>query len=1370
MTGVQTCALPICLTYTLLKAQTTLIPVVQTGLTANTVYNYKVRAYRMAGTTKVYSAFSEVKSITTPPSTPVLKVMSKNSDTLSLSWAAVPGATQYELYQNSVLIDTLASSVLSKDITGLELGSSYKYTLVALNGELRSASSVEVTGIPVPAAVGNLKFSEVRFNGFSLDWDEVTGANHYDVFQGTSSTAVTTKMGSVTESQFSTTTLLNFNTTYYYKVVPVTLSGLNGTASMILTGKTAISAPTGVSVSALSGSSTSVSYEAVNGAAGYEVHFSKGTSLTYTLLKAQTTVTPVVQTGLTANTVYNYKVRAYRMAGTVKVYSAFSDVKSITTPPSTPVLKVMSKNSDTLNVSWAAVPGATQYELYQNSVLIDTLASSVLTKDISGLELGSSYKYTLVALNGELRSASSVEVTGIPVPAAVGNLKLSEVRFNGFSLDWDEVAGADHYDVFQGTSSTAVTTKVGSVTESQFTTTTLLNFNTSYYYKVVPVTLSGLNGTASMILTGKTAISAPTGVSVSALSGSSTSVTYEAVNGAAGYEVHFSKGTSLTYTLLKAQTTLTPVVQTGLTANTVYNYKVRAYRMAGTTKVYSAFSDVKTITTPPSTPVLKVVSKNSDTLSLSWAAVPGATSYEVYKDTLLLDKVSSSVLSLDVSSLSVGQSYSFYLVALNGELRSSNSTAVSGAPVPGAVSNFKVIDIQFNGFSLDWDGVSGADHYDVFQGSTSTTVTTKVGSVTESNFTTSTSLLFNTTYYYKVIPVTSSGLNGTVSSVLSAKTALAKPLNVSGNYLTNTSIDLKWDAVSGAAGYEISYSKGTSATYTVLRSVTTLNTTHTGLTENTAYNYRVRAYRMSGTVKLYSAYSDLVTPTLETYEPLTIVDSYVLTSLDIHKVSSNSVSILTNTMEGLVRSGRNIGEVEKGIASSWSFDSNTMTWTFTLNSSSYWVNEEGVRQRVVTASDFVYAWDRAKAYAESQNDFVFQQMTIESYQAINATTLKVKVSEYIPYFLMELSTPFFYPIASEKVNLYNENYGSGIDKVWYNGPFYLSEWNNEDSAVLTKNNNYWDASSVKTPLVNILFYKYGNDYSTEDIDIFNSYVNPSEGTTQDEIMKLNLRSTVFSLQINVANDGGNGNIDAGNPLFDNRKIRQAIAYQIDKQDILDNYTGFAGVPANYLVPKNYASFNGVAFENSRGYGYLLKNRDLARSLFVEGMSELGYIEGDNNLIIEFDINESNVPNYIADKVIEDLNELFVGYDITIHKNVKSFSDMLNNMSSGTFDIGYIGWGSSYVWPTEFLDLYNSSSSVNFPGYYNQDFDNLISKVGKSNDQVWQDLIEAEKMLIEDATIIPIYQSAFYSRQGIDVKNVYFGSLSYELTLKWAYKE
>jgi len=1371
------------LTYTLLKAQTTVTPVVQTGLTANTVYNYKVRAYRMAGTTKVYSAFSEVKTITTPPSTPVLKVVSKNSDTLTLSWAAVPGATQYELYQNSVLIDTLSSSVLVKDISGLELGSSYKYTLVALNGELRSATSVEVTGIPVPAAVGNLKISEVRFNGFSLDWDSVSGADHYDVFQGTSSTAVTTKVGSVTDSSFTTTTLLNFNTSYYYKVVPVTLSGLNGTASMILTGKTAISAPSGVSVSALSGSSTSVTYEAVNGATGYEVHFSKGTSLTYTLLKAQTTLTPVVQTGLTANTVYNYKVRAYRMAGTTKVYSAFSEIKSITTPPSTPVLKVVSKNSDTLSLSWAAIPGATQYELYQNSVLIDTLESSVLSKDISGLELGNSYKFSLVALNGELRSTASVEVTGIPVPAAVGNLKFSEVRFNGFSLEWDEVSGADHYDVFQGTSSTAVTTKVGSVTDSQFTTSTLLNFNTTYYYKVVPVTLSGLNGTASMILTGKTAISAPTGVSVSALSGSSTSISYEAVNGAAGYEVHFSKGTSITYTLLKTQTSVTPVVQTGLTANTVYNYKVRAYRMAGTTKVYGAFSEVKSITTPPSTPVLKVVSKNATTLTLSWATVPGATSYEVYKDSTLIDTLSSSVLSLDVSSLIVGQTYGFYLVALNGELRSSNSVIVNGVPVPSAVANFKITDIQYNGFTLDWDTVSGAHHYDVFQGTSSTTVTTKLASVTGSVYKTTSTLNFNTSYYYKVVPVTLSGLNGTASNVLTAKTALAKPLNVLGNYLTNTSIELKWDAVSGAAGYEISYSKGTSTSYTVLRSVTTLNTTHTGLTENTAYNYRVRAYRMSGTVKIYSAYSDLVTPVLTTYDAINLLEYNDITSLDIHvAVDNSSWNTLINTMEGLVSLSKVAGEVESGVASSWSFDEPTLTWTFNLNPNAVWVNNQGVVQRSVTASDFVYAWDRLAADTTYQYNYYLDYILfIESYQAVNATTLKVKVTEYQPFFLNSLVKPNMFPMAPENVSTFGVEYGNSTNSVWYNGAYYLSSWNRDVNAKWTKNNKYWNAGIVKTPEVNIKFDSTGDlnaeltEFDTGLIDLITLSGDNYVSRKNDLSLELFPESAIFYLFINTANSGmlnGSPVIDesAGNPLFDNRKIRQAVAYYLDKEKVTNAIGTYPYKVANYFVPSNFISYNGNAFESSRGSGYMLKNQDLARSLFVEGMTELGYVEGDNALSVDYLIFESPTAHTIADTIILDLNVLFSGYGITVNKHAVPFGDFLGVVDEGDYDMAYMGWGPDYRWPTTFLDNYLSYSAYNNVGYNNSTYDDLLNPYGKTKSQVWTDLQLAEKILLEDANIIPISQRVSPKLVNPRMKGIPMNVSEIGLYYKWIYKE
>jgi fibronectin type 3 domain-containing protein len=842
-------------TYTVLRSVTTLTTN-HTALTANTVFNYKVRAYRMAGTTKVYSGYSDVKSITTPPTAPVIKAVSKSIDTITVTWTKVVNATGYVLYVNESEYTTIEDgNIISYDVSGLNLGESYSFRLMAKNGALNSPLSSSVNAIPIPGSVNNFKVSDINFNRISLSWDSVEGADRYDVYQGTSATVITSKVGSVTETSFSTTTALNYNTIYYYKVIPVTANGVSGLSSIVINAKTAIKNPVDLSVSSPNASTAELSWSAVEGAAGYEISFSKGTSTTYTVLRSVTTLT-TNHTALTANTVFNYKVRAYRMAGTTKVYSGYSDVKSITTPPVSPVLKVVSKDISTLTLNWSAVPGATSYDLYQDDVLIQTLNSSVLTVDVSSLELGVSYKFKLVALNGELRSAPSIEVTGIPIPGSVNNFKVSDINFNRVSLSWDSVEGADRYDVYQGTSATVITSKVGSVTETSFSTTTALNYNTIYYYKVIPVTANGVSGLSSIVINAKTAIKNPVDLSVSSPNASTADLSWSAVEGAAGYEISFSKGTSSTYTVLRSVTTLT-TNHTALTANTVFNYKVRAYRMAGTTKVYSGYSDVKSITTPPVSPVLKVVSKDISTLTLNWSAVPGATSYDLYQDDVLIQTLNSSVLTVDVSSLELGVSYKFKLVALNGELRSAPSIEVTGIPIPGSVNNFKVSDINFNRISLSWDSVEGADRYDVYQGTSATVITSKVGSVTETSFSTTTALNYNTIYYYKVIPVTANGVSGLSSIVINAKTAIKNPVDLSVSSPNASTAELSWSAVEGAAGYEISFSKGTSTTYTVLRSVTTLTTNHTALTANTVFNYKVRAYRMAGTTKVYSGYSDV---------------------------------------------------------------------------------------------------------------------------------------------------------------------------------------------------------------------------------------------------------------------------------------------------------------------------------------------------------------------------------------------------------------------------------------------------------------------------------------------------------------------------------
>ncbi len=359
------------------------------------------------------------------------------------------------------------------------------------------------------------------------------------------------------------------------------------------------------------------------------------------------------------------------------------------------------------------------------------------------------------------------------------------------------------------------------------------------------------------MINGKTAIKNPVDLSVSSPNATTADLSWSAVEGAAGYEISYSKGTSTTYTVLRSVTTQS-TNHTGLTLNTVFNYRIRAYRMAGLTKVFSGYSEVKSITTPPTAPVIKAVSKSIDTITVTWTKVVGATGYVLYVNGVETSVINDgNTITTDVSGLNLGESYDFSLVAKNGELTSASSAIVKAIPIPSSVSNFKISDVNFNRLSLSWDSVEGADHYDVYQGTSSTAVTTKVGSVTETSFSTTTPLNFNTVYYYKVIPVTSNGVSGTVSAVINAKTNIKIPTNLTIEYVTKTSALLNWSSVEGATGYEVYYAKETSNTYTLLRTVTTNSMTHSNIVHLINNKYKVRAYRTIGTIKYYTNFTDI---------------------------------------------------------------------------------------------------------------------------------------------------------------------------------------------------------------------------------------------------------------------------------------------------------------------------------------------------------------------------------------------------------------------------------------------------------------------------------------------------------------------------------
>lgn len=493
-----------------------------------------------------------------------------------------------------------------------------------------------------------------------------------------------------------------------------------------------------------------------------------------------------------------------------------------------------------------------------------------------------------------------------------------------------------------------------------------------------------------------------------------------------------------------------------------------------------------------------------------------------------------------------------------------------------------------------------------------------------------------------------------------------------------------------------------------------------------------------------------------------------------------SFDSLGNVMEGLVRLGQN-ADVVAGVAESWTFDEATLTWTFKLNKDAVWVNALGEKQRAVTAGDFVYSWDRLAA-GEYQYTFMLADVAkIVSYTAVDDSTLEVVLAEKVPYFLNNMAFPSFYPIPAEQVEALGEGYGTTAEDLWYNGPFYMSKWDHSVEFVWTRNPEYWEAEVVRTPAVTfrvIEQYDVATGVALYDegqidrVGLSGEFVT-QRGKDPDAVTVPD--TAVFYLMINVGNVGPDATAPddlaaAGNPLFDNLKVRQAVAKSIDKSYITDNILKNGSVPAFHLVPSDYISFEGAGYEDARGEGYMLTDKTAARALVVEGLTELGYAEGDNGLTIEILNYESATAGLIIEFVKQELDELFAGYGVTVNVTTLPFAQKLLEAEAGNFDITFAGWGPDYDWPTTYLDMWLTDGPYNEVGWSSAEYDALMTPAGKDDATVWADLQAAEGVFLNDAVLVPIYQRAGISLANPLVSGIVFHLSGYDTSLKWAYKE
>jgi phosphodiesterase/alkaline phosphatase D-like protein len=122
-----------------------------------------------------------------------------------------------------------------------------------------------------------------------------------------------------------------------------------------------------------------------------------------------------------------------------------------------------------------------------------------------------------------------------------------------------------------------------------------------------------------------------------------------------------------------------------------------------------------------------------------------------------------------------------------------------------------------------------------------------VGNVSSFNVT---GLSAGTTYFYRLRAYNSGGTSGN-SNTITVTTVVAAPVAQNGSKVTNSSFIANWRAVTGATGYRLDVSTSSSfgiylPGYQDLDVGNTTSRSITGLSLQTTYFYRLRAYNGSG--------------------------------------------------------------------------------------------------------------------------------------------------------------------------------------------------------------------------------------------------------------------------------------------------------------------------------------------------------------------------------------------------------------------------------------------------------------------------------------------------------------------------------------------
>ena len=489
--------------------------------------------------------------------------------------------------------------------------------------------------------------------------------------------------------------------------------------------------------------------------------------------------------------------------------------------------------------------------------------------------------------------------------------------------------------------------------------------------------------------------------------------------------------------------------------------------------------------------------------------------------------------------------------------------------------------------------------------------------------------------------------------------------------------------------------------------------------------------------------------------------------LDIKNLDSSdaddqcSLRAIRAVIDGLMKTNKK-GNITYGIAKSEEVSEDGLTHTYKLRKDAKWVNGDPV-----TANDFVYAWHRifknkgnyyymfADGIASIQGaqelsdkidageELTDDDLNSMGVKALDDYTLEVKTTVRVSFLDELLAFPPFYPINEKFAEKQGNKYGKSAKTILGNGAFTMTNWEPGSVAEFEKNESYYDQKHVKLnklvmklvqePKVAAQSFEAGEtDYAPINSDLVDKY-------KDDEAFKQVYDGFLFYISVNFQNSD-----------LANLNVRKAISLAINRKDLCENVLKDGSQVAGGFIPSVLATNpDGVDFRKDSG-NFTSYDKKKAQESLEEGLKELG--KDQITLRITYGTDESPMDVFATylQNALSKLDAIKVEMVATTKQD-----RIYNKQKNGDFDLAVTRWGPDYGDPTTYLTIALSTNSNNYGKWSNSEYDQLVGQVGVESDvnKRWQEMKDAEKILLDDYAYIPVFEKGAATLQNPKVKNL-----------------